>query len=105
MDFGIGHNSASQTIRVEVRLYNSLTDRVAGGWRHHFTLAAGATLGDIAHRLGLAESEIFLALVNGRDASPHRLGGVSKSAPLEDGDVVALSGPVPYSWGYGAPVI
>ena len=24
---------------------------------------------------------------------------------LEEGDVVALSGPVPYSYGYGAPVV
>jgi len=105
MNFDIGHNSAGQTIAVEVRLYNSLSDRVAGGWCHRLRLPAGATLGDIASRLGLAESEIYLALVNGRDASPHRLGGISKSAPLDDGDVVALSGPVPYSWGYGAPII
>ena len=24
---------------------------------------------------------------------------------IDEGDVIALSGPVPYSWGYGAPVV
>lgn len=30
---------------------------------------------------------------------------INTQAVLEDGDVIALSGRAPYSWGYGAPAV
>ena len=44
---------------------------------------------------------------NGRDVTPgiYRGGVVNTEAVLDDGDVIAVSGPVPYSWAYGAPVV
>jgi hypothetical protein len=45
-------------------------------------------------------------LVNGRDITPGRVGdGIRDYHVLDDGDVVALSGAVPYSYGYGSPVV
>jgi hypothetical protein len=32
-------------------------------------------------------------------------GNVNTEAGMNDGDVIAFSGPVPYSYGYGAPVV
>jgi hypothetical protein len=44
--------------------------------------------------------------VNGRDITPGLVGGDIKDYHvLDDGDVIALSGAVPYSYGYGSPVV
>lgn len=32
-------------------------------------------------------------------------GNINTEAGMSDGDVIALSGPVPYSYGYGAPAV
>jgi len=103
---GIGHNSQGAAIGVEVRLFNTilkLCPTVPA--RSVVELAPGATIGDVVRRLGIPAHEIFLVLVNGRDVTP-RLGvPVETGRVLSDGDVVAFSGPVPYSWGYGACVV
>lgn len=104
----IGHNTREVTIRVEVRLFNSLA-RYAGGDSSGRTLelAAGATVGELMALLDLPRREIFLVMRNGRDISPglYEAGQVNVDAVLEDGDAIAFSGPVPYSWGYGAPIV
>ena len=103
----IGHNAAQAIVRVEVRLFNSLSQYATGeGWTH-LTLGAGATVGDVIERLGLPIPKIFLVLRNGRDVTPgiYQGGVVNTVAVLDDGDVIAFSGPVPYSWAYGAPVV
>ena len=103
----IGHNAAQAIVRVEVRLFNSLSQYATGeGWTQ-LTLSAGATVGDIIERLGLPIPKIFLVLRNGRDVTPgiYQGGVVNTEAVLDDGDVIAFSGPVPYSWAYGAPVV
>lgn len=58
-------------------------------------------------RLGIPLKEIFLVFRNGRDISPglYQGGNVNVEASLREGDVVAFSGPVPYSYGYGAPIV
>ena len=102
----IGHNRVNQTIDIELRLFNSLTD--FGPNRDaaiHRSLPVGVDIGDLVELLGIPLERIFLVLVNGRDVTPTLGGSVSTSRVLEDGDRVALSGPVPYSWGYGAPVV
>ncbi len=101
-----GHNSAGLLIKVEVRLFNSLA-RFGGreGFRRMLSLPAGSTVGDILHRLDLPASEVFLALRNGRDITPSLHSDLNTEKAVDDGDVIALSGPVPYSWGYGSPVV
>ncbi len=102
----IGHNVEGGFITVEARLFNSLyrhRPRNSGDGR--VQLAAGSTVGDLVTHLGLAEREIYLVMRNGRDITRSLYEGINTDAVLEDGDVIAFSGPVPYSWGYGAPVV
>ncbi len=105
---GLGHNAEGGTIAIEVRLFNSLT-RHGGpeGPVRRLELAAGATVGDVVDRLRLPLDDVFLVLRNGRDVSPGLYGGgrVNREAALDEGDVLAFSGPVPYSFGLGAPVV
>lgn len=101
----IGDNSGDARMTVQVRLFNSLA-RYASDASDAFSLPVGTTVGDLAARLGIPRAALFLVMVNGRDVSPGLVGaGVRLGHQLEDGDVVALSGPVPYSFGYGAPVV
>ena len=105
---GIGHNSQSQTIRVQVRLFNSLARYTPNSnFREELEVPADACVGDLIQRFKLPVSEIFLVLRNGRDITPglYQGGVVNTEAGLNDGDVIAFSGPVPYSYGYGAPVV
>lgn len=103
---GIGHNSAATArCRVEVRLFNSLTRHGKGEPRRHLDLPAGATVGDVVRRFDIPRPDIYLVLVNGRDVTRTLGDAVNLDRELEDGDCVALSGPVPFSWGYGAPVV
>jgi len=105
---GIGHNAGPATIVVEVRLFNSLVRHGGSqGPVQRLELAAGATVGDVVDRLRLPPADVFLVLRNGRDVSPGVYGGgrIFREASLEEGDVLAFSGPVPYSFGYGAPVV
>ncbi len=104
---GIGHNVGATVVRIEVRLFNSLARaHPLGSSGLVLELPAGSVLGDALRRLGLRPEAVFLALRNGRDVSPGPVGrGLNLAHALEDGDVLALSGPVPYSWGYGAPVV
>lgn len=104
----IGHNAGAVSISVEIRLFNSLT-RHAGpeGPVRRLDLSAGATVGDVVDRLRLPVADVFLVLLNGRDVSPGLYGGgmIGRDAVLDHGDVLAFSGPVPYSFGFGAPVV
>jgi len=104
----IGHNSTDLTVKVETRLFNTLS-RYAGSEGRYQTkeLAAGTTVGDLIAEIGIPISEIFLVLCNGRDITPglYQAGVVNKAHVVSDGDVIAFSGPVPYSYGYGAPVV
>ncbi len=100
-----GHNLRGATVRVEVRLFNSLSRYGGGRHRHHLTLPAGSSVEDILAALRIPRSDVYLVLRNGRDVTPRLNVPINDEAFLDDGDVIALSGPVPYSWGYGAPVV
>lgn len=107
MTAAIGHNSRDVTVTAEVRLFNAIA-RFANGQGTHrrIVLPAGTTVGELAGRLGIPRGDIFLALVNGRDVTPGLVGAaINGHHVVEEGDVVALSGAVPYSYGYGAPVV
>ena len=107
MNIQIGHNSQDVVVKAQVRLFNSITKYAdAEGSRRELSLPAGTTVGELADRLRIPRDELFLVLVNGRDITPGLVGSDIKDYHLiEDGDVVAFSGAVPYSYGYGAPVV
>jgi sulfur carrier protein ThiS len=103
----IGHNIADIDVCVEVRFFNAIC-RYAGphGLRRRVTVPAGTSVGELVDGLGVPRKELFLVLVNGRDITPGLVGDAIKDHHvLDDGDVIALSGAVPYSYGYGSPVI
>ena len=103
----IGHNSAQGTVTIESRLFNSLTKfKGQRTTRETFTLPSGSTVDDVLKAWGLPKKEVFLCLRNGRDVTPGLVGvEINGDAVLDDGDVIAFSGPVPYSYGYGAPIV
>jgi hypothetical protein len=103
----IGHNIGTARVEIEVRLFNSVARLAQGsGWRRLLSLEPGATVGDVLALLGVPHGEVFLVMVNGRDITRGLVGAPVRTAlELDHGDVLALSGPVPYSFGYGAPVV
>jgi hypothetical protein len=103
-----GHNAAGATITIEARFFKSLARYSGGnGLVRKIEVPADETVGELIARLKMPMDEIFLVLRNGRDISPglYRGGNVNIEAGLTDGDIIAFSGPVPYSYGYGAPVV
>lgn len=104
----VGHNAEGVLVRIEVRFFNSLA-KYSGHDRltRDVELPAGASVGDIIAMFKMPLPEIFLVLKNGRDITPglYQGGVVNEEVVVEDGDVIAFSGPVPYSYGYGAPVV
>ncbi|MDH3231665.1 MAG: MoaD/ThiS family protein [Alphaproteobacteria bacterium] len=102
----LGHNARRVTVTIEVRLFNSLY-RYRGntGAAMPLSLPAGSSVGDILQELAIPADKVFLALRNGRDVTPSLHTALNTETALDEGDVIALSGPVPYSWGYGAPVV
>lgn len=103
----LGDNVRGATVTIESRLFNSLTKyRGTRSWRETFTFPAGSTIRDVLELWGLPKDEVFLVLRNGRDVTPGIVGAeVNVETALDDGDVIAFSGPVPYSYGYGAPIV
>lgn len=103
----MGHNSRGGTVTIESRLFNSLTKyRGQRTTRESFTFPSGSTVEDVLKAWGLPKKEVFLCLRNGRDVTPGLVGvEINANTVLDDGDVIAFSGPVPYSYGYGAPIV
>lgn len=91
-------------MKLEIRLFNSL-QRYAEQRTPRFVMevARGATLGEVVRRLGIPPEQVYLAMRNGTNAE--LLAEDRFDVPLADGDAVALSGPIPYSRGYGSPVV
>jgi hypothetical protein len=94
-------------VEIEVRLFNSLGRYAPGrGWRFPLRLPTPATVGAALARLPVPRAQIFVVWVNGHNVKR----GVGFDAPIDEGhalapgDVLALSGPVPYSTAYGTPV-
>jgi len=94
-------------LRVKVRLFNSL-GRSAG--RQPFfslSLPTGSRVADALDSLPVPESDIFLALHNGHNIMQGFgfRSGIESDRRLTNGDVLAFSGPIPFSRGYGSPVV
>ncbi len=86
---------------IEVRLFNSLSKYRM----NRLSLPAGSRVGDALQRLQIPEQDIYLTLLNGRNIMSSLGGHIEREHPLKPGDRLALSGPVPYSRAYGAPVV
>ena len=102
----LGHNSDGLSITISVKLFNTMAKHGdTNAVKEPLEYPAGTTVGEIFHDLKLPREHLFLILVNGRDISPGLVGDLYFNHELEDGDNLAFSGPVPYSFGYGAPVV
>ncbi len=91
----------TKVIEIEVRLFNSLQKYHLDSLR----LEEGSTVGDALRLLAIPDGEIYLTLLNGRNIMQSLGGGIEREHSLQQGDVLALSGPVPFSRAYGAPVV
>ncbi len=100
-----GHNMPDGSLKVQVRLFNAVAGAVHGPAVREIELPHGSTVRDVVEALGIPLNKVFLILRNGRDITPTLNGALNVDEFLEEGDVIAFSGPVPYSAGYGAPVI
>lgn len=98
----MGDNVRDAMMSIQVKLFNSCAD---GRGPRFMDVMAGTTVGEVARKVRLAEDRIFMVWVNGRDITQSLYDGVNFHRVLEDGDVVAFSGPVPYQWGFGAPIL
>lgn len=94
-------------ISVEIRLFNTVGKYGNGRTRFLLDLAPSATVGDALERVPVPEDEIYLLFHNGRNvmAGFGPSAGIERRHALADGDVLAFSGPVPFSRGYGSPVV
>ena len=102
----IGHNMPDEPIRVKVRLFNTVASKMGrSSGTVELELEPGSTIEDVVKRLNIPLQNVFLVLLNGRDVTPTLKGPLNVDEFIEDGDVIAFSGPVPYSAGYGAPVV
>ncbi len=86
-------------MEIEVRLFNSL--RKYGP--RTLELPEESRVGDALARLPVPRQEIHVALLNGRNIMGD--GEIETDRPLSPGDVLAFSGPVPWSKGYGSAVV
>ena len=100
----IRHESVG--ITVQVRLINSLARLLLKKQRNlELTFQTGSTVGDMITHFGFSKSDVFLALCNNRDLTPDLDGDINMGYQFTEGDAISLSGPIPHSWGYVAPVM
>jgi hypothetical protein len=88
-------------VAVEVRIYNSLQKFVPQA-KLNLEVDGEMTVATIVEHLRIDGREIYVAFKNGTPLGR----GIAAAADttVGDGDILALSGPIPFSWGYGAPV-
>lgn len=92
---------------IEVRLFNSLSKYGRGRTTYRVSLPAQSTVRQAVASVGVPAGEIFLLLLNGRNimCGFGSASGIEDHHELEHGDTLALSGAIPFSRGYGSPVI
>jgi ThiS family. len=98
-DWQANRFSICKMMEIEVRLFNSL--RKYGPRK--LEIAEGSRVGDVLAQLKIPAHEIHVVLLNGRNIMDDD--GIETERRLEPGDVLALSGPVPWSKGYGSAVV
>ncbi len=100
-----GWRKGKRHVQIEVALFNSLGRFSDKREPFRITVAPGSRVGDLIERLGIPSDLIYVAFVNGRCVTADLGRQLEDWVKLSDGDRVALSGPVPFSRGYGAPVV
>ena len=90
-------------IEIELRLFNSLS-HYAPVPTLRLSVPSGTEARELPERLHIPARKIYAAWRNGRDIMTTFGGRVQDGIVLDAGDRIALSGPVPFSRGYGAPV-
>ena len=90
-------------IAVDVHLFNSLA-AYAPGASVRLSFPDGTRAHAILQALRIPADRVYAAWRNGHDIMTTFGGRLLDYATLEHGDRIALSGPVPFSRGYGAPV-
>lgn len=88
-------------IEIELRLFNSLRRYARAG---KIQVPKGATVGDVVTQLPIPRHEIYVSWLNGHNIMASLGGTLEIEHRLHAGDVLALSGPVPFSRSYGTPV-
>lgn len=68
-------------------------------------MPADGSVADVRRELKISGDKVHLVLLNGRDITSSPYAAINENALLDKGDVLGLAGPVPYSWGYGLPVV
>ena len=91
-------------IEIEVCLFNSLRQYAPAGQALRMQLPKGTPAHSVPRLLSIPAAKIYAAWRNGRDIMTTFGGRLVEGVVLEHGDRLALSGPVPFSRGYGAPV-
>ena len=88
-------------VTLEIRLFNKLQSYAKNGeYRFYLSVPQRVTYHDLLNLLKIPENDVFLALRNGRNIELF-----PRDDLLDNGEIIALSGPVPYSRGYGSPVV
>ena len=91
-------------IDIELCLFNSLSRYLPQPSPLRLSVPAGTQASDLLRRFDIPAEKVYAAWRNGRDIMTCFGGSVQPGVTLQAGDRVALSGPVPFSRGYGAPV-
>jgi len=88
-------------ITLEIRLFNKLQGfAINGNHRFELSVPRGITYLDLLGKLRIPAEDVYLAFRNGRNIELFPEDDI-----LQNGEIIALSGPVPYSRGYGSPVV
>jgi hypothetical protein len=90
-------------IEIEVCLFNSLSGYLPGS-PARLAVPEGMLAAELPRKLRIPAGKIYAGWRNGRDIMTTFGGRVQDGIVLTAGDRIALSGPVPFSRGYGAPV-
>ena len=90
-------------IEIELYLFNSLAQYMPQV-TSRLSVPKGTEAGELPQRLRIPAREIYAAWRNGRDIMTTFGGVLQQGVSLQDGDRLALSGPIPFSRGYGSPV-
>jgi hypothetical protein len=90
-------------IEIELCLFNSLTQYTPQGTLR-LAVPKGTEARELPDKLRIPAGKIFAAWRNGRDIMTTFGGVLQQGIMLQDGDRLALSGPIPFSRGYGCPV-
>ena len=90
-------------MQFEVRFFNSMR-RYSGGRLSHLVEASDRpTILDVVRSLGIPPHDVHLVFHNGKVIG-HSVADTATTL-IAQGDTVGLSGPVPFSRGYGTPVV